>query len=91
LDSLPESQFYLYGVHEDSLAFSFCLPTVTMPRIFTTSGLSMGAISANISQVTRFILRGDDSNSSVSADNLFLRFTLFTRAGNPCRDGDALG
>jgi hypothetical protein len=42
-----------------------------MPRIFNTSGLSMGAISANISQVTRFILRGDDSNSSVSADNLF--------------------
>ena len=70
LDSLPESQFYLYGVHEDSLAFSFCLPTVTMPRIFSNSGLSMGTISANISQVTRFILRGDDSNSSVSADNL---------------------
>ena len=71
LDSLPESQFYLYGAHEDSLAFSFCLPTVTMPRIFTTSGLSMGTISANISQVTRFILRGDDTNSSVSMDNLF--------------------
>jgi F-box-like len=74
LDSLPESQFYLYGVHEDSLAFSFCLPTVTIPRIFNTSGLSMGAISANVSQVTRFILRGDDSNSSVSADNLFYVF-----------------
>jgi hypothetical protein len=31
----------------------------------------MGTISANISQVTRFILRGDDTNSSVSMDNLF--------------------
>ncbi|KAH9988816.1 hypothetical protein BJV74DRAFT_796264 [Russula compacta] len=55
LDSLPESQFYLYGVHEDNLAFSLCLPTATMPRIFHASGLSMGTISANISQVTRFI------------------------------------
>ncbi|KAI9454500.1 hypothetical protein F5148DRAFT_426186 [Russula earlei] len=71
LDSLPESQFYLYGVHEDNLAFSFCLPTATMPRIFNTSGLSMGSISANLSQVTRFILRGDDGNSTVSVDNLF--------------------
>jgi hypothetical protein len=71
LDSLPESQFYLYGVHEDNLAFSFCLPTDAMPRIFDTSCLLLGSISANISQVTRFILRGDDTNSSVSADNLF--------------------
>ncbi|KAI0253374.1 hypothetical protein BJV78DRAFT_1351755 [Lactifluus subvellereus] len=71
LDSLPESQFYLYGVHEDSLAFSFCLPTSTMPRIFNATCLSLGSISANISQVTRFILRGDDANSSVSVDNLF--------------------
>ena len=71
LDSLPESQFYLYGVHEDSLAFSFCLPTATLPRIFNTSGLTLGTISANVSPVTQFILRGDDSNSSVSADNLF--------------------
>jgi hypothetical protein len=71
LDSLPESQFYLYGVHEDSLAFSFCLPTATMPRIFNVAGLSLGSISANISQVSRFILRGDDGNPSVSADNLF--------------------
>ncbi len=70
LDSLPESQFYLYGVHQDNLAFSFCLPTTTMPRIFNTAGLSMGSISANVSQVSRFILRGDDSNSSVSVDNL---------------------
>ncbi|KAI0297341.1 hypothetical protein BC826DRAFT_1001325 [Russula brevipes] len=38
LDSLPESQFYLYGAHED---------------------------------MTQFILRGDDGNSSVSVDNLF--------------------
>jgi len=71
LDSLPESQFYLYGVHEDNLAFSFCLPTATMPRIFNPLGLSMGSVSANVSQVTRFILRGDDGNSTVSADNLF--------------------
>ncbi|KAH9041496.1 hypothetical protein EDB83DRAFT_2524129 [Lactarius deliciosus] len=70
LDSLPESQFYIYGVHEDSLAFSFCLPTTAMPRIFNASGLSVGTLSANISQVTRFILRGDDANSTVSADNL---------------------
>jgi hypothetical protein len=45
LDSLPESQFYLYGAHEDSLAFSFCLPTATIPRIFDASGLSVGSIS----------------------------------------------
>ena len=70
LDSLPESQFYLYGVHEDGFSFSFCLPTTAMPRIFNSLGLSVGSLSANISQVTRFILRGDDSNSSVSADNL---------------------
>jgi F-box-like len=70
LDSLPESQFYLYGMHEDSLAFSFCLPTATTPRIFNASCLLLGSISADISQVTRFILRGDDANSSVSVDNL---------------------
>ena len=70
LDSLPESQFYLYGVHEDSVAFSFCLPTTAMPRIFNSLGLTVGSLSADISQATRFILRGDDANSSVSADNL---------------------
>jgi hypothetical protein len=70
LDSLPESQFYLYGVHEDNFSFSFCLPTTAMPRIFNAPGLSVGSLSANISQVTRFILRADDANSSISANNL---------------------
>ena len=70
LDSLPESQFYLYGVHEDNLAFSLCLPTATMSRIFHASGLCLGAISANISQVTRFIVRGDDGNPNISVENL---------------------
>ncbi|KAI0263087.1 hypothetical protein BC834DRAFT_889045 [Gloeopeniophorella convolvens] len=74
LDSLPESQFYLYGVHEEALSFSFCLPTATMSRVFSTSGLALGSISAGVSQVKRFILRGDDANSSVSAENLFYVF-----------------
>jgi len=70
VDLLSETQFYLYGAHKDNLAFSFCLLTTAIPRIFNKFGLTVGTLSANISQVTRLILRGDDANSRVSPDNL---------------------
>jgi hypothetical protein len=90
VDNLSESQFYLYGVHEDNFSFSFCLPTAAMPRIFNALGLSVGSFSANISQVTRFLLSGRRQFQRLCGQS-HPRFPIFTRVSNSGRNRDALG
>ena len=72
LDGEPASKFYLHGSHDESFIISLCLPTVSIPQIFSTgtSSISLGPISIDTSTTTEFVLRADGENQTISSDNL---------------------
>ena len=72
LDGDPASKFYLHGSHDESFVVSLCLPTVSIPQIFSTGtgSISLGPISIDTSTTTEFVLRADGENQSISSDNL---------------------
>ena len=72
LDGEPASKFYLHGSHDESFVISLCLPTVSIPQIFSTgtSSISLGPISIDTSTTTEFVLRADGENQTISSDNL---------------------
>ncbi|KAF8260304.1 hypothetical protein EI94DRAFT_1748891 [Lactarius quietus] len=77
LDGEPASKFYLHGVQDKSFVISLCLPTASMPQIFSAAGISLGPISIDTSTTTEFILRADGDNQTISADNLTHVFRSF--------------
>ena len=71
LDGEPASKFYLHGLHDETFVISLCLPTVSIPQIFSTgTSISLGPISIDTSITTEFVLRADGENQTISSDNL---------------------
>ena len=71
LDGEPASKFYLHGLHDETFVISLCLPTVSIPQIFSTgTSISLGPISIDTSTTTEFVLRADGENQTISSDNL---------------------
>ena len=71
LDGEPASKVYLHGLHDETFVISLCLPTVSIPQIFSTgTSISLGPISIDTSTTTEFVLRADGENQTISSDNL---------------------
>ena len=71
LDGEPASKFYLHGLHDETFVISLCLPTASIPQIFSTgTSISLGPISIDTSITTEFVLRADGENQTISSDNL---------------------